>query len=121
MVKEYLADPQVVLKNTSHETFANSLRVFVQNVQEPSQVSRSSEAWRNLCRTFDSLFEQFAKNKAEDQRLHETIKLREILTHLIFLFKHPSGIYVNRVSILRLPKLAWHGQCSPAQVLANVQ
>jgi len=75
MVKEYLADPQVVLKNTSHETFANSLRVFVQNVQEPSQVSRSSEAWRNLCRTFDSLFEQFAKNKAENQRLHETMKL----------------------------------------------
>ena len=40
MVKEYLADSRVLLKNAKDETFAASLRVFVQHEQTPYNVSR---------------------------------------------------------------------------------
>ena len=82
MVKEYLADSRVLLKNAKDETFAASLRVFVQHEQtpiqrEPQVMSSQRLTFEELCSTFRCLQQRSIEN-GEQRRNTLLVKKRYV-------------------------------------------
>lgn len=72
MVKQYLADTQVVCKNTLDQDFADSQRVFVTMLQTPLQRTDQSNAAGEPAITYEvlrsklaSLTQQHAQNQKD--------------------------------------------------------
>ena len=70
MVEDYLALDQVVLKNTTNESFQNARRVFVDLVQEPVEPSQvaSDQVYKELSNNLEDLCVQYAQSKSERPR-----------------------------------------------------
>ncbi|KAF9952866.1 hypothetical protein BGZ70_000443, partial [Mortierella alpina] len=74
MVEDYLALDQVVLKNTTNESFANARRVFIDQVQEPVPPSQPSVdvAYEDLTHRLQDMrefYKQEQTRKEEQRRL----------------------------------------------------
>jgi hypothetical protein len=103
MVADYLSHEQVVLKNTTEESFDDALRVFVHHTQEPvhpTQQSSTDVTYDDLRRTLSEHRERYAQHKAVQEQLRGATKRYE--TFFLVFNALDASILTGGVRVLQL-------------------